>query len=280
MRTRQILGAAILGALGILWAQQPAPGPDEKALTDRMRKLRSLPDDEWAKSVASLASDIHAMPAGPAKTRAISGLQNLATEGDAGHATLQLIADTIVDVIHSLPADQRGPLCGSLAPLVRYEHLSVPLEDPAYRAAMEKLAAEDQTRMNADFSLTDIHGQAWRLRDLRGKVVLVNFWATWCPPCRKEMPDMQALFERFSAQGLVILAISDETHDKVDPFIAEKKYAYPILLDPGRTVNTLFAVEGIPKSFLYDRSGKLVAEAIDRRTKRQFLEMLKMAGVE
>ena len=158
--------------------------------------------------------------------------------------------------------------------------MKVSLDDPQYRAACAKLAEEDRARMDADFTLSDIKGKTWTLSAMRGKVVLVNFWATWCPPCRKEMPDMQALYERFGPQGLVILAISDETNDKVEPFIAEKKYTYPILLDPGRNVNKLFTVEGIPKSFVYDRNGKLVAEAIDRRTNRQFLEMLKLAGLQ
>lgn len=91
---------------------------------------------------------------------------------------------------------------------------------------------------------------------------------------------MEALYRRFGPRGLVVLAISDEDAGKVEPFIAEHKYTYPILLDPGRKVNELFGVEGIPKSFLYGRDGKLVAQAIDRRTERQFLQMLKLAGLE
>jgi len=106
----------------------------------------------------------------------------------------------------------------------------------------------------------------------------VNFWATWCPPCRKEMPDLQALHERFGDQ-LAILAISDEDADKVKPFLAGRNVTYPILLDPGRKVNELFRIEGIPKSFVYDRLGKLVAQAIDMRTRKQFLEMLGKAGL-
>jgi peroxiredoxin len=66
----------------------------------------------------------------------------------------------------------------------------------------------------------------------------------------------------------------------VKPFVTEQKLAYPVLLDSGRKVNQLFQVEGIPKSFVYGRDGKLVAEAIDMRTERQFLEMLKRAGLE
>jgi len=91
---------------------------------------------------------------------------------------------------------------------------------------------------------------------------------------------MEALYQRFGPKGLVILAISDEEAAKVRPFIAERHFSYPILLDPGRKVNELFRIEGIPKSFVYDREGKLVAQAIDMRTQRQLLEMLAHAGLE
>jgi len=107
----------------------------------------------------------------------------------------------------------------------------------------------------------------------------VNFWATWCPPCRKEMPDLETLYTQFKEQGLVILAISDEDAAKVKPFVAKQKVTYPILLDPGRKVNELFEVVGIPKTFIYDRDGELVAQSIDMRTRKQFLEMLGQAGL-
>lgn len=93
------------------------------------------------------------------------------------------------------------------------------------------------------------------------------------------MPDLETLYERFKDQGLVILSISDEDVDKVKPFITERKIQYPVLLDPGRKVNDLFEVEGIPKSFVYDRDGKLVAQSIDMRTQHQFLAMLERAGL-
>ena len=280
MKSRFLIAGLAAAALGMVWAQQVGQNPDEKSITDRMRQLRSLPDDEWVKSVGQLAADVHRLPAGPGRARLAIGLANLATEGDAGRQPNQMIADAIAEAVPALPENQRQQYCGELASLVRYEHLKISLDDPAYSAAMKKLKDEDRQRATADFTLSDIKGQAWTLSALRGKVVLVNFWATWCPPCRKEMPDMQALYERFAPRGLVILAISDETHDKVDPFIAEKKYTYPILLDSDRKVNAMFTVQGIPKSFVYDRNGKLVAQAIDRRTNRQFLEMLKAASLE
>ena len=110
-------------------------------------------------------------------------------------------------------------------------------------------------------------------------MVLVNFWATWCPPCRKEIPDLEALYSLFQKQGFVVLGISDEEAGKVAPFVREHDIKYPILLDTGRRVNELFGVEGIPKSFVYDRDGKLVATAIDMRTQQQFLAMLAKAGL-
>ena len=93
------------------------------------------------------------------------------------------------------------------------------------------------------------------------------------------MPDLEALYRRFEQRGLVILAISDEETGKVQPFVEEHKFSFPFLLDPGRKVTELFRVQGIPKSFVYDRQGKLVAQAMDMRTQKQFLEMLAQAGL-
>jgi peroxiredoxin len=141
------------------------------------------------------------------------------------------------------------------------------------------LDADDQRRQHLNFALTDLDGKTWTLKQLAGKVVLVNFWATWCPPCRKEMPDLDAIYKRFRDQGLVILAISDEDRAKVKPFVADHPVSYPVLLDPGHRVSDLFVVRGIPKTFVYDRAGRLAAESIDMRTRKQFLEMLGRAGL-
>ena len=85
----------------------------------------------------------------------------------------------------------------------------------------------------------------------------MNFWATWCPPCRKELPDLQELYGKFKDQGFVVLAISDEEIGKVRPFVTEHKLALPVLLDPGRKVNERFRIMGIPKSLrLRPRSWK------------------------
>jgi peroxiredoxin len=94
------------------------------------------------------------------------------------------------------------------------------------------------------------------------------------------MPDLQALYDKYKDQGFLVLSISDEDAAKVSPFIAERKISYPVLLDLGRKVNDAFGVEGIPKSFVYDREGKLVAQSIDMRTRNQFQQMLTQAGLQ
>jgi peroxiredoxin len=93
------------------------------------------------------------------------------------------------------------------------------------------------------------------------------------------MPDLDAIYKQYRGDGLVILSISNEERAKVDSYIAEHKVSYPILLDPDGKVNGQFIVQGIPKTFVYDRKGHLAAQSIDMRTRGQFMEMLKRAGL-
>jgi peroxiredoxin len=276
-RSRRAAIAVILCAAAAIAQTTVWSGP-EKPIADQIGGLRQLPDDVRARVTKELAIQIRQLPKESKKVTLAGMLANLSTEGDFGHDTLQEVAGTLAEALRQRPGGLASPYM-ELAQLVRYEHVEASLSDPRVTAAFAKLEADDQRRQQADFTLADLRGAKHSLRDLRGKVVLVNFWATWCPPCRKELPDLETLYTRFKDQGLVILAISDEDAAKVKPFIASRDIQFPVLLDAGRKVNELFQIEGIPKSFVYDRGGKLVAQSIDMRTMRQFLEMLSRAGV-
>ncbi|MCL4401902.1 MAG: TlpA family protein disulfide reductase [Acidobacteria bacterium] len=266
------LSALVLACL--LPAQTPN-GPAKK-----IAELRQLPDTERGRATRELALDIRKLPASTEKLGLASNLANLATEGDVGRDTLQDVAVTLAEAIKEQPPEQVSDQLMQLARLVRYEHVRVRLNTPDFSIALMQCESDDINRARADFTLTDFQGTKWRLKELRGKVVLVNFWATWCPPCRKEMPDLEALYKKFGEQGLVVLAITDDEAAKVQSYIAQNKYTFPVLLDAGGKVKRTFRVQGIPKTFLYDRQGKLVAQAMDMRTEGQLLDMLAQAGLK
>src|ERR1051326_1674541 len=264
--------------------EKPAMPPKEKAIADQIGHLRSLPDDVRAKTTKQLALEIRELPSSMNKLNMASGLANFSTEGDFGRDTLQEVTTTLELALREQPQRMSGtdpayPYV-QLATLVRYEKMNGASDDPQFALAMKKLEENDAAIEHADFTLTDVEGKSWTLQSLHGKVVLVNFWATWCPPCRKEMPDLVTLYRKFKDRGLVVLAISDEEIAKVKPFLAERNLGFPILLDPGRKINDLFRIDGIPKTFIYDREGKLAAQSIDMRTEKQFLEMLTRAGFD
>lgn len=115
-----------------------------------------------------------------------------------------------------------------------------------------------------DFSFPDLNGKKVGLSDYKGKVVLVNIWATWCPPCREEMPSMQKLYTRFKGEGFEILAVSiDETGSRaVDPFVQKLNLTFPVLLDPEGRIQGLYMITGVPESFIVDRKGILVHKIV------------------
>ncbi len=109
-----------------------------------------------------------------------------------------------------------------------------------------------------DFALRDLAGNAERLSALRGQVVLVNLWATWCPPCRAEMPDLAALYLAHKDEGFVILGVDDqESKETVSEFLGGTPLPYTVLLDPDSRVSRAYGVDYLPMSVLIDRRGVL-----------------------
>ena len=118
----------------------------------------------------------------------------------------------------------------------------------------------------ADIALPDLEGKTVKLSDFRGQVVLVNFWATWCPPCIEEMPSLQKLHEVLSDKGLYVMAISvDENLEDVERFRDDLKVTLPILLDPGGKVAHSYATFKFPETYIVDRDGKLAGKVIGPR---------------
>jgi peroxiredoxin len=118
-----------------------------------------------------------------------------------------------------------------------------------------------------DFAVPDLNGQAVRLSALRGKVVVVNVWTTWCPPCRQEMPSMERLAAHFRGRDFQLLAVSQDEDDKekVAAFVRELGLSFPVLIDPQRQVGERFGVWGYPETFVIDRNGYVVERVIGPR---------------
>lgn len=115
-----------------------------------------------------------------------------------------------------------------------------------------------------DFELADLDGRMHRLSDHRGQVVLLNFWATWCGPCRIEMPTLQAIHEDYGGSDFQVLAVAGDLEgaEVVQPFIRQLGVTFPALLDEAGTVQDTYFVNALPMSFLLDRHGVVVYKLV------------------
>ena len=268
----------ILSSAAFLAAQDDPALAAAKALDQQILKLNTLPQEARPRAIRELAARVRQQPASYVAALAFN-LSADSGESD-GREVLQDVANTMVDAIHRSPAKYvSGNLYSALASLARYAHVAVSLDDAKYTAAISQLDADDRQRAAAAFTLQDVRGQAWDSKNLRGKVVLVNFWSTSCPPCREEMPDLEQLYQRFRALGLVVLAISGDPVTDLRNYAAAQKVSFPLLMDPDDKVKQQFRVAGIPKSLLYDREGKLVGQTLDRPSASGWIELLSLAGL-
>jgi peroxiredoxin len=109
-----------------------------------------------------------------------------------------------------------------------------------------------------DFTLTDLDDKPYRLSDFRGKVVFLNFWATWCAPCRDEMPSMEVLYRNFEKDGLVVLAVSIDrvtTTKDIPPFVKSMNLTFPVLIDSWGKTDKPYKRMGVPETFIIDQQG-------------------------
>ncbi|WP_260292058.1 peroxiredoxin family protein [Sedimenticola hydrogenitrophicus] len=137
---------------------------------------------------------------------------------------------------------------------------------PLTATAAQTLTPVEARPMAPDFTLQDLDGNAVRLADLRGRPVIVNFWATWCPPCREEMPSMQRAWERLQPEGVALLAVNvGEDADSVFQFTGSYPVEFPILFDSDGSVSGAWPIRGLPTTFVVDPQGRIAYRAIGGR---------------
>lgn len=108
-----------------------------------------------------------------------------------------------------------------------------------------------------DFRLRDLDGKRRGLADYRGKVILLHFWATWCEPCKKEIPALKRLYEGYHERGLVVNAVAADNEKAVRPFVKTYDVRFPVLIDQYGSALRSYRVRGLPSSYLIGRSGKV-----------------------
>jgi peroxiredoxin len=141
-------------------------------------------------------------------------------------------------------------------------------ESPAVIRATAELGGEWVDRPAPPFELPDTNGQKHSLADYRGKVVFLNFWASFCDPCRKEMPSMERLVRQYESQGMVMIAVSHDTKKDdmnrfMKTFLPGQRSAMTVLWDPKVTVAPKYGTELIPETYIIDRKGQIVARFVN-----------------
>lgn len=138
-------------------------------------------------------------------------------------------------------------------------------------------AAQKSTTQAPDFSLMTTDGKTLKLSDLKGKVVILDFWATWCPPCRKGIPDLIDIKKRYGSKGVEIVGISVDVETKPDvvPFMKSYGINYPIVYADNAIVNNYGGINSIPTTFVIDKQGKIAASYVGLYPKLTYENLIK-----
>lgn len=250
----------------------------------------AMADADRASAIGNLSKDIASLPPGTKKVEYADQLAVISTQGQNGAEAMQSAADTLAAALKESPqpAAKDGlpahPYM-ELAKMARYAGVKTSLSDPMLDKAAQTVLADEAEVQKADFTLKDLDNKKVTLSALKGKIVLVNFFATDCSACMRETQDLELIHEHYANQGLVILRITEENPAQVYKIMSHMNFKPQVLFDNGGmgfygAAGKAFHIDGEPRTFVFDRDGKLVAESLDMCSQRQFFSMLGRAGLK
>jgi peroxiredoxin len=165
---------------------------------------------------------------------------------------------------------------GILAGLVLFaifQHFNK-VEEPASIEASQATTGIGAGMLAPDFTMKNLEGKEVSLKDYRGKKVMLNFWATWCPPCKEEMPAMERIYAEKSSE-FEILAVNLDPQNNVAGFVNDNKLTFPVLLDQNGQTQQTYAIISIPTTFIIDENGIILEKQIGSMTYEQMQDLLK-----
>ncbi|NMA82513.1 MAG: redoxin family protein [Epulopiscium sp.] len=135
-----------------------------------------------------------------------------------------------------------------------------------------------------DFTAINQHGEEVTLSDFKGKVVFLNFWGSWCPPCLEEMPHIQTVYEEYTRdrEDVVFLAVNDQTQpreksvEKVNEWLGEEGYTFPVLYDTDKSITTSYGIRAFPTTFMIDKEGNVYGQVQGGLTEEQMIQIIEM----
>ncbi len=127
-----------------------------------------------------------------------------------------------------------------------------------------------------DFNLKDQYGVIQSLENYKGKVIFLNFWATWCPPCKKEMPDIENIYKEYgeNKKDVIILGVNSEKENEVKKFLKDKGYTFPTVIDENSEVMRKYFIQAFPTSFVIDKEGNIYGYVMGGLTKEQIKQVI------
>jgi len=126
---------------------------------------------------------------------------------------------------------------------------------------------------SGDFTLTDLDGNEISLSDFNGKVLILNFWATWCPPCREEIPDFVEVYDEYESEDVQFIGVSNEDISTLRSFVEDYNISYPILIDDENIMGK-WGISAIPTTFVFDKNGQIISKSVGMMTREQLVNII------